>query len=76
MAAAVALALVAGTPAVAEQSNVDALRETRLGSSPSVEPLDRSRRTPLPLLRQDQQRLRRTEPALRCSYLRGRRVCR
>ncbi len=76
--AALAFTLMAGVPASAEPSTVDVLREARLGSSPGVEPLttSESRRTPLPLMGRDYQRLRRTEPIQRCSYLRGRRVCR
>jgi hypothetical protein len=77
--AALALALTVGTPASAGPRHLDAFREARLGSSPSVEPLTNStsRRTPLPLMQRDHQRLRRTDPVQqRCSYLRGRRVCR
>lgn len=77
--AALALALAVGTPASAGPRDLDTFREARLGSSPSVEPLTNanSRRTPLPLMQRDYQRLRRTDPVQqRCSYLRGRRVCR
>jgi hypothetical protein len=52
------------------------LIQARLGSSPSVEPLTAGPRRFAPLPQGDSQRLRRPDISPRCTYIRGRRVCR
>jgi hypothetical protein len=68
-----ALCLAASMPAGATS------REPALSArldAPRVEPLTNYNRGPLPLLRRDTRSLRRIETYPRCTYPRGRRVCR